>query len=186
MSDNYVDISLISCYNGSGLNSRKTVSIFLPCIQNRSYGQYAFDIWLSVLRLRSGEAHSRQPASSVPLSAEIWLESVIEDIWAAVSEGGKLMTITKDLKGNEAVLRVDGRLDTQTSPELLSAIEGLGDTVTSLLLDFSGLEFISSAGLRVVIIASKKMNGALVIKNASARIMSIFTITGIDQKIKLE
>lgn len=96
------------------------------------------------------------------------------------------MTITKDLKGNEAVLRVDGRLDTQTSPELLSAIEGLGDTVTSLLLDFSGLEFISSAGLRVVIIASKKMNGALVIKNASARIMSIFTITGIDQKIKLE
>ena len=96
------------------------------------------------------------------------------------------MTITKDLIGNEAVLKVDGRLDTQTSPELLSAIEGLGDTVTSLTLDFSGLEFISSAGLRVILIATKKMKGALVIKNVSARIMSIFKITGLDQNIKLE
>ncbi|MCR4655774.1 MAG: STAS domain-containing protein [Lachnospiraceae bacterium] len=96
------------------------------------------------------------------------------------------MTITKELNGNEAVLRVDGRLDTQTSPELLSVIEGLDDTVTSLLLDFSGLEFISSAGLRVVIIASKKMEGALVIKNVSVRIMSIFEITGIDHNIKFE
>ena len=96
------------------------------------------------------------------------------------------MTITKELNGNEAVLRVDGRLDSQTSPELLSAIEGLDDTVSSLLLDFSGLEYISSAGLRVVIIASKTMNGALVIKNVPAKIMSIFTITGIDQTIKVE
>ena len=96
------------------------------------------------------------------------------------------MTITKELIGNEAVLRVDGWLDTQTSPELLAAIEGLGDTVTSLQLDFAGLEFISSAGLRVVIIAYKKMNGSLVIKNASARIMSIFSITGLDQNFKFE
>ena len=96
------------------------------------------------------------------------------------------MTITKDLIGNGAVLKVDGRLDTQTSPELLSAIEGLGDTVTSLRLDFAGLEFISSAGLRVVIIALKKMNGSLVIKNASARITSIFSITGLDQNFKFE
>ena len=96
------------------------------------------------------------------------------------------MTITKDLIGNGAVLKVDGRLDTQTSPELLSAIEGLGDTVTSLRLDFAGLEFISSAGLRVVIIALKKMNGSLVIKNASARITSIFSITGLDHNIKFE
>lgn len=96
------------------------------------------------------------------------------------------MNIIKDLNGDEAVLRVDGWLDTQTSPELLSAIEGLGDTVTSLTLDFSGLEFISSAGLRVILIATKKMKGALVIKNVSARIMNIFKITGLDQNIKLE
>ena len=96
------------------------------------------------------------------------------------------MTITKVLNGNKAVLRVDGRLDTQASPELLLAIEGLGDTVASLELDFSGLEFISSAGLRVILIATKKMKGALVIKNVSARIMSIFKITGLDQNIKLE
>lgn len=96
------------------------------------------------------------------------------------------MNIIKDLNGDEAVLRVDGWLDTQTSPELLSAIEGLGDTVTSLTLDFSGLEFISSAGIRVILIATKKMKGALVIKNVSARIMSIFKITGLDQNIKLE
>ena len=48
------------------------------------------------------------------------------------------MTITKVLNGNEAVFRVDGRLDTQTSPELLPAIEGLGDTITSLVMDFPG------------------------------------------------
>lgn len=94
------------------------------------------------------------------------------------------MNIIKDLNGDEAVLRVDGWLDTQTSPELLSAIEGLGDTVTSLTLDFSGLEFISSAGLRVILIATKKMKGALVIKNVSARIMSIFQDYGLGSKHK--
>ena len=111
---------------------------------------------------------------------------VIEDSGLLCQKEGKSMTITKELNGNEAVLKVDGRLDTKTSPELLSAIEGLGDTVTSLLLDCAGLEFISSAGLRVVIIAYKKMKGALVIKNASERIMSIFKITGIAQQIKVE
>ena len=96
------------------------------------------------------------------------------------------MTITKDLNGNKAVLSVDGWMDAQSSPELLSAIEELGDNITSLLLDFSALQFISSAGLRVMVVAHKKMNGALVIKNASERIMSIFTITGLNQIIRFE
>lgn len=96
------------------------------------------------------------------------------------------MIITKTIDGNEAVLKVEGRLDTLNSPELSEEIDGLGEDISSIVMDFSELEYISSSGLRVVIIAQKKVNGALVIKNASARIRSIFMTTGLDDLVKFE
>jgi anti-sigma B factor antagonist len=66
------------------------------------------------------------------------------------------MIITKTIDGNEAVLKVEGRLDTLNSPELSEEIDGLGEDISSIVMDFSELEYISSSGLRVVIIAKKK------------------------------
>ena len=62
----------------------------------------------------------------------------------------------------------------------------MDDHVDSVVFDFSELEYISSMGLRALVIASKKVNGALVIKNVSPRIMSILSTTGLDNTIRIE
>lgn len=97
------------------------------------------------------------------------------------------MTITKEL--NDGILNValEGRLDTTTAPELeaeLGALEG----VTELNFDFSALEYISSAGLRVLLGAQKTMNknGSMLIKNVSSDIMEVFEITGFIDILTIE
>ena len=96
------------------------------------------------------------------------------------------MTITKTVNGNEAVLSIEGWLDTQASPDFHQELENLEPEIDSLVLDFSELEYISSAGVREVVAAYKKMDGALVVKNVSSGIMSIFKATGIDKKVRFE
>lgn len=96
------------------------------------------------------------------------------------------MTITKTVNGNEAVLSVEGWLDTAASPEMHKEIEGLDEGIESLVIDLEKLEYISSSGVREVVAAYKKMKGALTVKNASSSIMSIFKATGIDKKIKFQ
>jgi len=96
------------------------------------------------------------------------------------------MTIKKTINGTEATLAVEGWLDTQAAPELLAELDRLEDSVTSLVMDFAGLEYISSTGVRAVVTAYKKMNGAFVVRNTSERIMSIFRTTGIDKTIRFE
>ncbi len=96
------------------------------------------------------------------------------------------MTITKTINGNEAVLAFEGWLDTQAAPEMRAEVESLGEDITSLVIDFEKLEYISSSGIREVVAAYKKMKGELKVKNASAGIMSIFQATGIDKKITFE
>ena len=96
------------------------------------------------------------------------------------------MVITKSMNGNEETLKVEGKLDTQAAPTLLEELERMDDHVESLVFDFSELEYMSSMGLRALIIASKKVNGALVIKNVSPRIMSILSTTGLDKTIRIE
>ncbi len=96
------------------------------------------------------------------------------------------MTITKTVNGNEAVLAFEGWLDTQAAPEMRAEVEALGEDITSLVIDFEKLEYISSSGIREVVAAYKKMKGELKVKNASAGIMSIFQATGIDKKITFE
>ena len=96
------------------------------------------------------------------------------------------MVITKSLNGTEETFKVEGRLDTLAAPALLDELEQMDDHVDSLVFDFSELEYISSMGLRALVIASKKVNGALVIKNVSPRIMSILSTTGLDKTIRIE
>lgn len=89
------------------------------------------------------------------------------------------MTITKTLENKKAILSVEGWLDTNSAPELGREIEALSD-IESLILDFDKLEYISSAGLRILLSTQKTMNkqGSMVIKNVNEDVMDIFEITG--------
>lgn len=89
------------------------------------------------------------------------------------------MTITKNLNGSEAILAVEGRLDTTTAPELEKEIQSLTGA-SSLTIDFAKLQYISSAGLRVLLSAHKnfaKQNGMTLI-NVGDSIIDIFEVTG--------
>lgn len=96
------------------------------------------------------------------------------------------MTIKKSLNGNEITLALGGWLDTKAASELLAELEQLEDGADSMVLDFSGLEYIASTGVRAVVTAYKKMNGALTVKGASPRILNIFKTTGIDKTVHFE
>ncbi|MCH5213455.1 MAG: STAS domain-containing protein [Oscillospiraceae bacterium] len=95
------------------------------------------------------------------------------------------MNIKKAVEGNTAVLEIDGWLDTQTAPELGAALDTLDASVTELTIDMSALEYISSAGLRQIVAAHKKMNGNLTIKNVSAEIMDVFNMTGFAKRLNI-
>ncbi len=96
------------------------------------------------------------------------------------------MTITKTTEGTETTLALEGWLDTNAAPELLKALDELEGDTESLVLDLSALEYISSSGVRGVVSAYKKMNGALLVRGAAPGIMSIFKATGIDKKLSFE
>ena len=90
------------------------------------------------------------------------------------------MTITKTQNGSELTVAVEGRLDTMTAPELEKALNEALDGVTALTLDFDKLVYISSAGLRVLLSAQKKMNkqGEMKLIHVNETIMEIFEVTG--------
>ena len=96
------------------------------------------------------------------------------------------MTILKNANGNETVLTLSGWLDTQTAPELEAAIGALDSSTPSLILDLKELEYISSAGLRQLVAAHKKMNGNLTIRNVSAEIMDILRMASFDKRLHIE
>lgn len=95
------------------------------------------------------------------------------------------MTIKTSIDNHTAVLEIDGWLDTQTSPELGAAIEALDESVTELTIDMSKLEYISSAGLRLIVSAHKKMNGNLTLKNLSPEILDVFNMAGFAKKLNI-
>lgn len=90
------------------------------------------------------------------------------------------MTIEKMKEGRKLTLAMDGRLDTTTAPQLEAEVTGSLTGVTELVLDFSRLEYLSSAGLRVILAAQKIMNrqGKLLICHVNATILETFEVTG--------
>ena len=90
------------------------------------------------------------------------------------------MVINKDIQGKNMTLKLAGRLDTTTSPQLEQELNASLDGIEDLKLDFSDLEYISSAGLRVLLAAQKRMNkqGAMSISGVNDTIAEIFEITG--------
>lgn len=103
--------------------------------------------------------------------------------------GGFCMQINKITNGSELTIALVGRLDTNSSPalekELTTALNGVG----SLIFDLAELGYISSAGLRVLLMAQKAMNakaGSMVIRNSNEDIMSIFDVTGFVDILNIE
>ena len=90
------------------------------------------------------------------------------------------MTIEKVLNGENAKIIVAGRLDTQTAPELEKEVDAVIGDLKELTFDMAGLEYVSSAGLRVILKAQKIMNtkGAMKLINVNDSIMEVFDITG--------
>lgn len=90
------------------------------------------------------------------------------------------MEIIKNLDGTALTLALSGRLDTVTAPDLEAELETSAADVTELVMDFENLDYISSAGLRVLLSAQKRMNkqGTMTVKNVNADIKEVFEITG--------
>ena len=90
------------------------------------------------------------------------------------------MTIEKKQNQTELTLIVSGRLDTQTAPELEQELDAVLPGLQELTFDMTGLEYVSSAGLRVILKAQKIMNtkGSMKLKGVNDSIMEVFDITG--------
>ena len=98
------------------------------------------------------------------------------------------MTIEKNTNGAEITLTLAGRLDTTTAPQLDAEIKQSIDGTEKLILDFSALEYLSSAGLRVLLTAQKVMNkqGEMIIRNVNDTITEIFEVTGFIDILTIE
>ena len=98
-----------------------------------------------------------------------------------------MMLITKTATGNELTIAIEGRLDTTTAPQLEKELEVLS-SVKELVIDMIKLDYISSAGLRVLLKAQKYMNehGSMTIKNAVPEVMNIFETTGFNEILHIE
>ncbi|WP_458408124.1 STAS domain-containing protein [Anaerotignum sp.] len=90
------------------------------------------------------------------------------------------MTIDKKIENEKITLMINGRLDTQTAPELEKEVEKLEENCKELILDMTELAYISSAGLRVLLKAQKLMNtkGEMKLINVNESVMEVFEITG--------
>lgn len=98
------------------------------------------------------------------------------------------MEIKKTLNGNELSVAVEGRLDTTTAPQLEEDVRQNLENVKRLEFDFEKLEYISSAGLRVLLAMQKIMNkqGSMVIRNVNETVMEVFEVTGFVDILTIE
>ena len=98
------------------------------------------------------------------------------------------MTIEKIVNGSAAILKITDMLDTETAPELEAVIDSELVGIQDLTLDFEALEYVSSAGLRVILKAQKMMNaaGKMKVVHVNKSIMEIFEITGFAGILNIE
>ena len=98
------------------------------------------------------------------------------------------MNIEKNLNGKELYVKIIGRLDTTTAPQLETEVKLNIVGVNKLVLAFAELEYLSSAGLRVLLAAQKTMNkqGEMIIKNVNDTINEIFEVTGFADILTIE
>ncbi|MBO5077528.1 MAG: STAS domain-containing protein [Clostridia bacterium] len=90
-----------------------------------------------------------------------------------------MLNINKTLENATMTFALEGRLDTVTAPELEQELHDLPENVTELIFDLAKLEYISSAGLRVLLSAQKSMNvrGKMIVRNVNEVVAEIFEVT---------
>ncbi len=98
------------------------------------------------------------------------------------------MNINKSLTDSELTIALEGRLDTTTAPLLEAELKKNISGVTKLIFDFEKLEYLSSAGLRVLLAAQKVMNkqGEMVIRSVNDVISEVFEVTGFSDILTIE
>ncbi len=98
------------------------------------------------------------------------------------------MKITKNVNGSNLEIALEGRLDTMTAPELETELKNSLEGIDSLTLDFSKLEYISSAGLRVLLSAHKTMSpkGGMKVKNVNEIVREVLDVTGFSDILTIE
>ncbi len=98
------------------------------------------------------------------------------------------MEITKNMNGTNLEIALAGRLDTMTAPELEQELKDSMDSAETLTLDFSKLEYISSAGLRVLLSAHKAMSpkGGMKVTNVNEIVKEVFEVTGFSDILTIE
>ena len=99
-----------------------------------------------------------------------------------------MLNIKKTIENGSALFMLGGRLDTTTAPELESELKSSLDGVSRLTLDLKELEYVSSAGLRVLLSAQKIMNaqGEMKLCNVNETVMEIFEVTGFSDILDIE
>lgn len=98
------------------------------------------------------------------------------------------MNIQKTLSGTTLMVALEGRLDTTTAPKLEEKLRGSVDGVSRLVFDLAKLEYISSAGLRVLLAMQKLMNqqGEMMLQNVNEAVMEVFEVTGFSDILSIE
>ena len=98
------------------------------------------------------------------------------------------MKINKTLTDNKLIIALEGRLDTTTAPALDQDLKSSLNDVSELIFDFAALEYISSAGLRVLLSAQKTMSkqGSMKIQHVNEMVMEVFDVTGFSEMLTIE
>jgi len=98
------------------------------------------------------------------------------------------MNINKTAEGSRLTLAIEGRLDTTTAPDLELLLNNSLEGVTELVFDFEHLEYLSSAGLRVLLSAQKRMNkqGSMKLLHVNETVKEVFEITGFADFLTIE
>ena len=98
------------------------------------------------------------------------------------------MKIEKSVKDGKICYALEGRLDTTTAPELENELKSGLESATELAMDFSGLDYISSAGLRVLLSAHKAMSkkGGMKVTNVNEMVREVFDVTGFSDILDIE
>ena len=98
------------------------------------------------------------------------------------------MNIAKKLNGSELLYELEGSIDSTTAPQLDKEINESLNGIASLILDFTKVDYISSAGLRVLLAAFRAMSkqGKMVIRHPNSNVVDIFSMTGFDNILTIE
>lgn len=98
------------------------------------------------------------------------------------------MEVKKELQGTTLTVQISGRLDASNAAELTNELNASLGGVKDLILDFKGLEYVASAGLRVLLTAQKRMNkqGSMKIRNVSDTVMEVLEMTGFADLMNIE